>query len=155
MRVTDTTPIDDAEWQAQERGLRAARGRDAGAPDASELEAAAASYRVIAKALRSSPRSEPPADFAADVVRRVASHEAGLERLVSRILLAVFLVASTIVGAVYGQQWWQGLNQEPNDGMSGWVLAAVGCVTLSWLCGRLLELAALAGDRRQVAWRLE
>ena len=146
MPMTGNTPVNNAEWQAQERGLHAARDHDAG-----RLDDTAANYRVIARALQSSPRSQPPADFAAGVAKRVAAHEAGFEQLLTRVLLAVFLVASLIVGAVYGQHWWHALNHELDHGVSGWVLAAIGCVSLSWLFSRILEPCAGAGRHRRGA----
>lgn len=141
MSMTDKSLIDENEWKAQERGLRAALGRDAGG-----LDAAAMSYRVVSEALMSTPRSGPPDDFAAGVVKRVARHDAGLERFLSRILLVVFLVASAIVGVQYGEQWWQALHRTLSGDALGWVLAAMGCVTLSWMGNRLHELAGHAGD---------
>ena len=96
MNTRDKHAIDESEWEAQERGMRAALGRDTdGLPDE-----AVATYRAVAEALMSAPRSEPPDDFAADVVERVARHDAGSERLLSRILLFVFLAASAMAGAL-------------------------------------------------------
>lgn len=146
MSTTDKTPIDENEWQAQERGMRAALRHDADG-----LDVAAANYRVIAKALMSTPRSEPPDDFAADVVKRIAHHDARFERLLSRILLTVFIVSSLIVGVLYGEQWWQPLHQALGDAAPGWVLTAMGCVILSWTGSRLLEFANPTGEPRRAA----
>ncbi len=138
---TGNTPIDDAEWQAQERGLRAARD---GAPAADGPDAA---YRLVAKAAQSAPGSQPPADFAAVVVAHVARHEAGFERWLTNLLLAVFVIASGIVAAVYGGELWQTLQQGLGEGASGWVVAAISCAALSWIGSRLLELSAQSGRR--------
>lgn len=143
MNRTNVPLIDPAEWDAQERGMRAVQGHDTAG-----LDAAAANYRIVAGAVMSTPHARPPADFAADVVRRVARHEAGLERLLSRMLLVVFLIASAIVGAHYGASWWQTLHQALNGEAWGWVLAGVGCVALSWLGKRLPELAGHAGGAK-------
>ncbi len=143
MSVTDNSPIDEAEWQAQERALRPAPGHATHQLDAS--------YRLVANALRSSPRSEPPVDFAADVAGRVVSPEAGFESLLSRILMAAFVVLLAITGAIYGGELWQALGQEMGDGGSAWILAVVACVALSWFGGRLLGLTVNAGRRTQAA----
>lgn len=126
--------------------MRAALGRDADG-----LDAAATDYRVVAKALMSTPRSEPPEGFAADILKRAARHDAGLDRLLSRTLLIVFLVASIIVGVQYGEQWWQALHQTLGGDALAWVLTGMGCVSLSWTGSRLLELANHAGGPRRAA----
>lgn len=143
MSVTEKTPFDEAEWQAQERALRGTLPHDIDPRDTS--------YRRVVDALRSSPRSEPPADFAADVAKRVARHEAGIERLLSRILLAAFVVLSAILLAIHGGTAWQALNQGMADGGSGWVLAGAGCVALSWIASRVLGWVVGAGRRARVA----
>ncbi len=142
MNTTDEPLIAPGEWEAQERGMRAASGRDAGG-----MDRAAANYRVVAGAVMSVPRSGPPQDFAADVVKRVARHEAGLERLLSRMLLVAFLIACVIVGVHYGEPWWRALHQAFHGDALGWVLAGMGCVAVSWL-GRVLELAGHARPPR-------
>lgn len=146
MSNTDKALIEESEWEAQERGLRAALGRDA-----STLDAAAVNYRVVARALMSIPRSEPPEDFAADVVKRVARHDAGIERHLSRFLLALFVVVSSLVGVLYGELWWQALHHTLRDDARGWVLAGIGCVTISWICSLLLQQAIHAAEPRRVA----
>lgn len=142
--MTDKTLIDEREWEAQERGMRAARGRDAGS-----LDVVALNYRQVAEALISAPLGEPPDSFAAAVVKHAARHDAGIERLLSRILLAVFLVATIMLGVLFGEQWWQSLHQTLGDDAQGWVLTGIGCVTLSWLFSRVLELASHAGEPRR------
>lgn len=146
MSMTDKARIDESEWQAQERGVRAALGGDA-----SGLDAAAVNYRAVAKALMSFPRSEPPDNFAAEVVQRVAGQDAGFERLLSRLLLAVFLVVSILVGVRYGEQWWQPLHQTLSDDALDWLLTGMGCLILSWICSRLLASASHAGEPRRTS----
>lgn len=136
MSSTNKPQIDPNEWDAQERGLRAALGQPADG-----LDATATSYRLVAEAVISMPHTQPPADFAADVVQRVARHEAGLERLLSRVLLVVFLIACVFVAVHYGEPWWQALHLALDGEAMAWLLAGAGCMAVSWLCGRLPELA--------------
>lgn len=140
MKKTDKPRMDDVEWEAQERGMRAASGTDA-----EGLPPMAARYRAVAEALASMPRSEPPADFAAGVVRRLARRDAGLERALSRILLAVFVVVAAILGLGYGEQFWQLLRQALGSAALGWVLASLGCLSLSWMGHRVIGYSSPAG----------
>jgi len=141
MSMTDKPLVDESEWEAQERGKRAAPGRDAAG-----LDAAAAAYRIVAKTVVSIPRSEPPDDFAAAVVKRIARQDAELERLLSRILLVVFVAACIVVGVQYGGQWWQALHRTLGDAALGWMVAGTGCLTLSWVLRQLFERGIPAGD---------
>lgn len=143
---TTGKPVDPGEWELQERGMRAARGREAGAMDAAALD-----YRIVAEALVSLPRSEPPADFAAGVAACAARREAGIERLLSRILLATFAVALVVACSCYGEQGWQALRQAFGDASLGWMLASLGCVALSWTCSRLVACIDVAGSSGRVA----
>lgn len=143
MGMTDKPPVDAGEWEMQERGMRAARGHEAGGRNA-----ATEGYRVVAEALVAMPRSEPPADFAAGVARRIVRHDAGLESLLSRVLLAVFVAASVFACVHYGGQGWRPLRQALGEDALGWVLAALGCVALSWACGRLAACADAADGPR-------
>ncbi|KAF1691458.1 hypothetical protein [Pseudoxanthomonas koreensis] len=141
MNTRNKPQVDPGEWEAQERGMRTARARDADA----RLDEAAADYRIVAEALVSAPRSEPPAGFATAVAKHVARHEAGLERLLWRSLLVVFVVASAAMGAQYGAQWLQALQGILDGDALGWALAAVGCMALSWIGSRLFEPGHPAG----------
>lgn len=146
MSMTDRPGFDESEWQAQERGMRAAPGGDAGG-----MDAATAHYRVVAGALRSLPLGEPPVDFAAGVAGRIARHDAGLERAMARILSVVLVVASIVVGVRYGGPWLQSLHQGFGGEASGWMLAGMGCVVLSWICNLLARWRPLAvSTRRQL-----
>ncbi|MCX7033061.1 MAG: hypothetical protein NT046_03705 [Arenimonas sp.] len=138
MKKTDTPRIDESEWEAQERGMRAASGADA-----EGLSGTAATYRAVAEALASMPRSEPPADFAAGVVHRLARRDAGLERPLSRILLVAFVSVAAILGLAYYEAGWQLLRQAFSDDALGWVVLGLGCVTLSWASHRALEMSTL------------
>lgn len=136
MSTTEKIRIDESEWEAQERGMRAARGRESDG-----MDAAASSYRRVAEALLADPGSGPPDDFAAAVASRVARHEAGIERFLSWMLLAVLALASIVVSAVYGGRVWQVLHLWSGDAALGWMSAGAGCAVLSWLFSRLLEFA--------------
>ena len=92
MSSADDPRIDPDEWQAQERGLRAALSGQRAGPDAPD-------YLRIAQAIASAPQSGPPMRFARDVAARIARHDAGIERWVSRVLLAVLAVAVLGLGA--------------------------------------------------------
>ncbi|MBN6152173.1 hypothetical protein JR065_17660 [Xanthomonas sp. AmX2] len=146
MNMTDKRLDDETEWEAQERGRRAARGREAGGMDAADAD-----YRIVAQALASAPLAGPPADFAAGVAERVARHDAGIERAMSRILLAVFAIALLGVGVRYGAQGWQPLRYALGEVSLGWLLAGAGCVILSWTGRRLFELAGHARGPGRVA----
>lgn len=138
MNTPDKPNVDPAEWDAQEKGMRAAKGRDA-----ADVDALAESYRLVARSLASGPRSEPPADFAASVVAHVAKHEAGVERLVSRALFAAFAAGAIVMGVLYGDECWAALKDLPGIDASGWVLLGTTCVILSWIPRQLLALTGL------------
>ena len=63
--------IDDAEWQAQERAMRALRDRARQGCDTH----AETGYQQIAQALRDPPTIDLPGDFAADVARRAGENK--------------------------------------------------------------------------------
>lgn len=136
MSTTEKIRIDESEWDAQERGMRAARGQDPGG-----MDAATACYRRVADALVAHSGSEPPDDFAAAVAARVARHEAGIERVLWRTLLAAFALASIVVAAIYGGRSWQALHLWSGDAAMGWMSVGAACAILSWLFSRLLEFA--------------
>lgn len=142
MSMTGKPVLDEREWQAQERGMRAAQRDDTSATDPQ-----VANYRVVAQALRSAPHSQPPADFAAAVARLAAARsDAGLERVLSRMLLAVFVVSSVVVTALYGGRWWQSVHQTLGGDALAWLLAGMGCLAVSWLLGQLRPIAGDSGD---------
>ena len=139
MKETDKPRIDEAEWAAQERGMRAAAGADA-----HDLSGTEAAYRDVAEALASMPRSEPPADFAASVVGQLARREAGLERHLPRILLAGFVGVAAVLGAVNFEPGLQLLQQALSGDALDWVVLGLGCVALSWTGHRAREISSLA-----------
>ncbi|MCW4454385.1 hypothetical protein OK348_06210 [Flavobacterium sp. MXW15] len=147
MSMTHKSPIDENEWQAQERGMRAARDHAPAGTDA-----ATADYRIVAEALMSAPRSAPPADFATGVAGHIARHDAGIERLLSRILLAAFLLVSIVAGVLYGDHAWQSLQQALGGEVVEWMLAGAGCVVLSWICSLLLRRADYADTPRRAPY---
>lgn len=142
MSMTREPPIDEREWQAQERGMRAARGQASAETDTSNTAGTAdmptAHYRAVAHALRTAPGSEPPIDFAISVAGLATPRsDAGLERTLSRILLAVFAVSSLVVLALYAPRGWQSVRQAfDGDGLA-WLLAGIGCLLVSWVFAQL------------------
>lgn len=125
-------PVDELEWESQERGMRAARDR---VPEA--MDPAADSYRRVARALASARHCEPPADFAATVVSQVAIRGAWVERALLRGLVLVLAVASVIVTALYLAPWWRAVQGALTGGALQWVVACTGCLALSWMVGQL------------------
>lgn len=139
MSMTRESSIDEREWQAQERGMRAAHGDDAGVAGIADLRTA--HYRVVAQALRSTPGTQPPADFASSVARlAVTRSDAGLERVLSQILLVVFAISSLVVVALYGGRWWQSVHQAFGGDTLAWLLAGMGCLVVSWVFGQLRSI---------------
>lgn len=136
MSKTREPSIDEREWQAQERGMRAARGDDAGVADS-----LTAHYRVVARALQSTPGSQPPVDFASSVAQlAVTRSEPGLERMLSQILLVVFALSSLVVVALYGGRWWQSVHQAFGGDTLAWLLAGTGCLVVSWVFGQVRSI---------------
>ncbi|WP_426284611.1 hypothetical protein [Luteibacter sp. E-22] len=126
---------DEREWEAQERGMRAALGQTP-----SDLDPLALEYRKVARAVISQPVGAPPGDFVARAAAHVARHEGGIERPLSRVLLAVFAVALVGAAVIYGARYWQAF-QQPGEPASGWVLAGLACVVLSWVSRQLAVIA--------------
>lgn len=136
-------PIDPAEWDAQERGLRASR---LGRPEFAD--GADASYRRVADALRSQPLGVPPHDFAASVAARV---EAGarFERSLTIVLAMVLAATALVTLAIYGGSSWSALQQAFGHAAMAWVMAGLGCVGLSWVFGQGLVISGQHGTARQ------
>ena len=142
MNKSEEPEIDENEWAAQERGMRAALGRDA-----RNMPAAEASYRLIANTLASSPRSAPPENFASEVAEHIKRKAAGVEVLWIRLLMATFALAAFAAGMRYGAQWWQALPAALDAQAWSWILTAIGCATASWLFRQGLEALAHRGLR--------
>ncbi|NYF35948.1 hypothetical protein [Stenotrophomonas sp. JAI102] len=128
MSTADEPRIDPEEWQAQERGLRAALSGQRAGPDDVD-------YLRIAEAIASAPQRGPPMRFAREVALRIACHDAGIERWVSRVLLAVLAIAVLAVGTLFGPEWGRAIEQAAGTAAVGWMMAGVGCVSLSWIAG--------------------
>lgn len=146
MSITTTPSIDEREWQAQEDGMRAAHG-DAPAETGSSTDLpAAANYRLVAQALRSSPANQPPADFADDVAQLAAVRsDAGFEHLLSQVLVLAFTVSLLVVAALYGQRWWQLVHQALGGDALAWLLPSLVCLGVSWVVGQLQPIRTDAG----------
>ena len=134
-------PLDDREWEIQERGMRAARDDGTNA-----MDPAAECYRRVAIALISTPRCGPPADFARSIVEQIAVRDAGVERALFRSLLLVLAASSVVVTGLYAGQWWQAMQGMLTGGALQWVVAGMGCVALSWMIGQLHQLADNTGS---------
>jgi len=126
----DGEGIDEREWQAQERALRAARLHLAGG----DVDAG---YRRVAQALRQAPPVQLPADFARQLARRVgaATLDLQLERWLLRGVLLVLAVAVPVVLLRYaasGTEVAAAVFPALSQAAPGWLLAGVACVALSW-----------------------
>jgi hypothetical protein len=134
MSTNRTPPLDECEWDAQERALHAVRTRDPAA-----LDADGESYRMLAESIDSMPLSGPPADFVARVTAHVAARESGFERVLSRTLFGVAVAAAIAVAAFYGETFARLLAPVMSRGTTSLALTGVGCAVLSWLANRLRD----------------
>ena len=127
------------EWEAQESGRRADRGGAQAAGDA-----AAAEYRIIARALRTPPLDPLPADFAARTAacaeREARIANENVEVWLGRGLVALLLLAGAVALRVYADESLFGLSFSlPERAELGiqtvlsWSLAIAACVGLSSL----------------------
>lgn len=137
MKTPKQPMVDEAEWLAQERGMRALRSRDD-----EWLDEASARYRDVAAALAEYPQSRPPRDFAASVVAAVEQRQVKRRERALNVALGVFVLALVGAAAYYGDEGWHVLG----DGAAGWVLAGMVCVGLSWASQRFIEFVG-AGRR--------
>lgn len=124
-------PIDEREWQAQERAMHNGR---ATAPHDDPL---VATYRPVAAAARHASPPELPADFAVQVAALVrgearAVPDGCLERVLLRILLALMPVALAAVLVLFGMRWWQASVALLGEDALRWVLVAAACAVVSW-----------------------
>lgn len=136
-RPVDPLPVDEGEWQAQERARR--DERDGVAPVEDPLQA---SYRSIARALRAPPPGRLPTNFAVQVaarVARMATHpplDLRFEQRLVRVLVGVFALSAAVAAALYGQQAIAGLAALvpalSADTSLDWITLVAGCMGLSW-----------------------
>lgn len=127
-------PVDEREWQLQERALREERD---GAPGGDDP--VLAQYRQVARALRAPLADALPADFAAQVAARASARartDGRLEQVATQLLLATLAFAGVVTAALYGGAWWRAsialLPASHADVALQWALAIVGCLGLSW-----------------------
>lgn len=130
-------PVDEVEWQAQERAWRDER---AGVPAGDDpLQA---SYRTIARALRTPPPGRLPSNFAVQVAARAgrlpphASLDLRFEQRLMRVLVGVFALSAAVATALYGPQALSGLAALvpalSADASLDWLTLVAGCMGLSW-----------------------
>ncbi len=129
------TPINQAQWQAQERARVAARDGTTEA-DRDDLR--------IARALRHAPGVDLPADFASRVARLAHAQQASTSLLEQRLLRGlglVFGLSSAVTVAYYGHGWMATLASTLPGGTDalGWSAAAAACVSANWAWGVLRE----------------
>lgn len=145
-------PVDEREWQAQERARLEAR-TGTHPPDAAADMAA----RRVADALRRPPADGLPADFAARVARLALSQphaeaaDARFETILLRWLVALFVAGALVTLAVYGGTLAAQLR--PALGVEGpaWASALAACAGLSWALDRMLRSLRRDEDPLQAA----
>ncbi|MGO1542033.1 MAG: hypothetical protein ACTHZI_00380 [Luteimonas sp.] len=131
-------PSDAHQWEAQEQGLRAARGGD----DPSGREAA--DYRLVAKAVATAPRSQPPADFAAVVASRAGTtRKPGLEPALVRGLMLILAIASILVTVPAAGPAWRAIRDGLAAGGLSWVAAGAACMVASWVMSQVRQIRAI------------
>lgn len=141
--MNDQHPLNESEWQAQERARRNARLHLSAAAD----DAGSAPYRLLAQALRETPMPALPADFARNVAQRALAATADdgrLERAMTAVLGVTLGLAGAVTALHYGAAWWEAsasLVAGDSASAAGWIAAVAGCMGLSWLAGRVRPLA--------------
>jgi hypothetical protein len=128
------SPLDEREWQLQERALQEER---AGA--ASGDEPALADYRRVVRALCTPLPADLPADFAVRVAARAARRrrlQSRLEDVLTQLLLAALGIAGGVVAVQSGGAWLQDATALVPRQVLGlglpWGLAILACLGLSW-----------------------
>lgn len=126
-------PIDQQEWDRQERARREVRDGVATTTDPVFDQ-----DRVVARALRQAPDAGPPADFARNValaVEQAPAPETRLEQWLLRGLAVMFAGAALAVVALYGRAWFNGewFDGQWLKGMGGWLATASAGTTANWL----------------------
>ena len=135
-RDIDRMPIDEREWQAQERALQAERLH------LGDADPRLGSYRAIARALRQPLPHGLPADFARALAARLgrAPLDTRVEQALLRGLVTLFGLSGAVVAAMYGQAWLPAIlavlpASSPNA--MHWLLAVGACVGMSWAFDQL------------------
>ncbi|TGY33023.1 hypothetical protein [Stenotrophomonas maltophilia] len=137
MSTDPRTRAEDAHWQAQECGRRAAM-----APPAAPMDADSRDYLQIAQALRTLPRSAPPADFATTVARQVTPRRSvGLERWLLPPLFVALAVTLSAAAAAHARTWWQAIEHALTHDGGHWLLACGLCALATWAIRPLLRYA--------------
>ncbi|MBB1473010.1 MULTISPECIES: hypothetical protein [unclassified Luteimonas] len=142
-------PIDEREWQAQERAMRRS------APGGHE-DPLVAGYRKVAAAARAASPPELPEDFAAQVAALVGGEaravpDGRLERVLLRILLALLPVALAAVLVLFGARWWQAASGVLGEDALRWLLVALACAVVSWGIDRVRAGADYPGGGHAAA----
>ncbi len=127
MNQGNERPDEQEEWQAQERGLRAARGDRATGRDP-----LAERYLLLSEALAAAPVAEPPADFAATVSARIAQQDAAMERTLTTLLVCALALSLVVVTGMYGDKVLQVLRVGLPEGSMAVMFSALACISLTW-----------------------
>ena len=133
MSIARESSIDEREWQAQERGMGAL-------PHNNAVDSLEERYRIVAKALESNPRRQVPEDFASKVAQLVTTRsisELERERALFQLLLIALSILLLIVVMLYAGRWWQSLHPTFNNHATGWLLASLSCLAVSWAFAQL------------------
>ena len=133
-RPSGETPVDDHEWQLQERAWREERDGAATSDDP-----ALADYRRVARALREPMPHGLPPDFAARVAARAEARRrtaSRVEDVLTQVLLAALGIAGGVVAVQSGGSWLHAATarlpaQDLGLGLH-WGLAILACLGLSW-----------------------
>lgn len=128
------SPVDEHEWQLQERAWRDERDGAAASDDPSLAE-----YRRVVRALREPLPHGLPADFAARVAARAEARRRTaslVEDVLTQVLLAALGIAGGVVAFRSGGSWLHEATarlpvQDLNLGLQ-WGLAIAACLGLSW-----------------------
>lgn len=140
--------VDAREWLLQEEALAAER---AGCSDDNDE---LTRYRIAVRALRKAPSAGLPVDFAERVALQA---EAGIrpsrtpvaERLLFWLLWIALLSAAVVLSlGAKGAAWWQAASSTLPSSLllSPWLVALIGCVTISKLLESIIVRSPGAGE---------
>lgn len=129
-------PIREREWLAQENALRRERLH----MDPSGDNAQSQRYRLLIRALRTTPPDALPADFAQQVSALAAARAQErttaitLESVLTTALTSALLLAAVVVTAIYGAAWLPSFEAlSPAPATTQWLLALIACLGVSGL----------------------